>query len=380
MLRLGPLLASLVSYVKLFHVMGNTLFSETTLLREAVTGLRKRLPRSWSLISETRPQLIPDSRIDGVIKMRASDGSEVLIIVEVKRALEARDVPRVAGQLRRLQSAVTEPSVALLVAPYIGGRARELLDDEGIGYADSTGNVHLQIDQPALFLQTTGAPSNPWKVTRQPLKSLRGTSSGRAIRAFVDFVPPYGIRELAERSQTPAPTLSRVADLLQREALLTREGTRGRVIQVDWRGAIRRWAEDYSVAMSNRSQSYVSPRGLKPLQQRLVTLASRYAVTGSFAASAINPITEPRSATIFVEDMEFAATQLDLRPVESGANVVLAEPYDPVVFERTRALKDIVYVCPSQLVVDLLTGQGRGPSEGEAVLQWMEGREAEWRV
>jgi hypothetical protein len=114
--------------------------------------------------------------------------------------------------------------------------------------------------------------------------------------------------------------------------------------------------------------------------QRLETLTSRYAITGSLAANVINPITEARSATIFVDDADVAAVQLELKPVEAGANVVLAEPYDPVVFERTKSLKKAVYVGASQLAVDLLTGPGRSPSEGEAILQWMGENESEWRV
>ena len=364
----------------LFPVMGNKLISETTLYREAVEDLARRLPRSWSLIANDRGQANRDRRVDATVTLRGADGTEVVILIETKRTIEARDVPRVASELRRAQSSLSKPSATLVVAPFVSERTRALLDDEAIGYADSTGNIRLQVDQPALFVQSSGAKSNPWRDVREPLKSLRGTSSGRAIRALVDFVPPYGIRELAQRSGTPAPTLSRVADLLARDALLVREGSRGRILEVDWRATIRRWAQDYSVARSNRSRSYVAARGLKSLLQRLETLTSRYAITGSLAANMINAITEARSATIFVDDADLAAVQLELTPVEAGANVVLAEPYDPVVFERTKSIKRAVYVGASQLAVDLLTGPGRSPSEGEAILQWMGANESEWRV
>jgi hypothetical protein len=32
-----------------------------------------------------------------------------------------------------------------------------------------------------------------------------------------------------------------------------------------------------------------------------------------------------------------------------------------------------------QLVVDCLSGSGRMPAEGEAVLEWMQANESEWR-
>ncbi len=38
-----------------------------------------------------------------------------------------------------------------------------------------------------------------------------------------------------------------------------------------------------------------------------------------------------------------------------------------------------MYVAPSQTAVDCLTGNGRMPSEGEAVIEWMANNEAKWR-
>jgi hypothetical protein len=40
---------------------------------------------------------------------------------------------------------------------------------------------------------------------------------------------------------------------------------------------------------------------------------------------------------------------------KAGANVILAEPYDPVVFERTIMRDELGVVSPSQLAADLLT-------------------------
>jgi hypothetical protein len=39
-----------------------------------------------------------------------------------------------------------------------------------------------------------------------------------------------------------------------------------------------------------------------------------------------------------------------------------------------------VTASPSQVAVDLLTGPGREPSEGEELLLWMKGNEAAWRT
>ena len=82
----------------------------------------------------------------------------------------------------------------------------------------------------------------------------------------------------------------------------------------------------------------------------------------------------------YVEDPERTAAELGLRTVEGGANVILLEPFDSVIWERTRSESDLTCVAISQCAVDLLTGTGREPSEAEALLSWMSRNEHAWRV
>jgi len=59
--------------------------------------------------------------------------------------------------------------------------------------------------------------------------------------------------------------------------------------------------------------------------------------------------------------------------------VILAEPFDPVVYERNRELDGITYAAPRQNAADLLTSPGRGPSEAEELMEWMARNEDAWR-
>jgi hypothetical protein len=61
-------------------------------------------------------------------------------------------------------------------------------------------------------------------------------------------------------------------------------------------------------------------------------------------------------------------------------NVLLAEPFDGVAFERTQRIDGVTYAAPSQAAADLLTGPGRAPQEAEALLTWMEKNENAWRT
>jgi hypothetical protein len=286
------------------------------------------------------------------------------MLVEIKRRLEAKDALVLVSRLRKRTT-----SPLLVAAPFLGPRTREVLAELGASYADSTGNMRVSLLKPFIYLERPGAERNP-SPDQRALRSLKGRAAGRVVRALCDYQAPFGLRELARRSRCPVATLYRVVDLLEREALLRRE-TNGRVISVDRSRTIRRWTQDYSFTNSNRTMTCIDPRGVQTLLKKLTTVSTKYSVTGSLAASQLVKITVPRLASVYVESAQAALDTLDLRPAESGANVILAEPFDPVVFERTWARNGLQYAAATQVAADLLTGPGRSPSEGEAVLAWL---------
>ena len=123
----------------------------------------------------------------------------------------------------------------------------------------------------------------------------------------------------------------------------------------------------------------LEPRGLTALKKKLRTTKLRYVATGAFAAQRFDPIAPARQAAIYVTDAIEFIDHLDLRETEVGTNVVILEPFDPVVFDRAVDRDGLRCVAPSQLAADLLTGPGREPSQGEHLLKWMENNEHVWR-
>ena len=198
------------------------------------------------------------------------------------------------------------------------------------------------------------------------------------MRAIVDSSPPFGVRELANATGASAPTISRVLELLEREGTVTRR-PRGPVLAVDWQAAVRRWAEDYDQAGSNSATTFLEPRGIPVIDRKLQSAEFTYAATGAFAAQRLNPIEPARTATLYADHVTRAADRLGLRETDAGANVVLLQPFDPVVFDGTVERDGLRCVAPSQLAVDLLTGPGREPSQGEEIVRWMKENEDAWR-
>lgn len=345
--------------------------SETQTLRAVERLVADALPPGWKLSPRAEP--IGRPRRTGVTwAVLAPAGQGATFVVVVRRSILAKQLDDV---LAPLSSFDARPLVA---APYLGPSLRASLVDRQVSFADTTGNLRIVSDRPGLFVERQGATKDPWP-GEETLRSLRGRGAGRAIRALVDFRPPFGVRDLSKRAAVPLGSLSRTLDLLDREGLLTRDA-RGAVVALDWEGTIRRWAEDYDVRRSNQLASYLEPRGLGALVAKLTTTSSTYAVTGALGAQRFAPVAPARQATVYVESSLDAAELLELREADAGANVVLAEPFDPVVFERSTVREGLRVVAAPQLAVDLLTGPGRDPSEGDELLSWMRANEDAWRA
>ena len=141
------------------------------------------------------------------------------------------------------------------------------------------------------------------------------------------------------------------------------------------------WSRDYGFIRDGHVRTYIEPRGLPTLLEKVA--ASRgigYAVTGTIAAAEWAPYAPARAAMIYVTDAAAASTAWGLHPTDSGANVLLAEPRTDVVFERSLTTPSgVVVAAPSQVAVDLLTGPGRNPEEARELLDWMERHESSWR-
>jgi len=304
----------------------------------------------------------------------APDGQWTRVFVKTNHVLEPRGVDAALAQFR----AFDDRAHRIIIAPYLSTRTRQLLKEKQISFIDLTGNIWLSISCPGVFIEAIGATRDPFR-TDQPLRTLKGRGTGKAVRALCDFRPPYGVRELAKRVGPSAATLSRVIDFLDREALLKKD--EGAVVQeIDWAGTIRRWTQDYGFSKSNRVVTFLDPRGLSDLRLKLSKAQWTYAATGSLAASLVAPIVAPRLAQLYVPDIEEAAGALELKPADAGANVMLAEPFDDVVYDRTSRRDGLFCAALTQVVADLLTSPGRGPAEAEELLQWMKANEGDWRT
>lgn len=268
----------------------------------------------------------------------------------------------------------------MVVSRYLSQQLQDLLRRRGVAYADATGNVFLTSRDPLVLIADRGASADPWRGPGRPTTNLKGLPAALLVRALADYAPPYTVPELTSIAGTSLGAAYRLVDYLAGEGLLTRT-ERGPITSVDWPEILRRWSQQARYLETTTVRTFLEPRGLDSLVATLAEQPSpgRYAVSGSLAAQPYAAYAQARLALVYADDPPGLAAGLGLRPVETGANVILATPRSPVVFERTTRWRDITIVAPSQAVADLLGGPGRNPAEGEYLLDWMKENPDAWR-
>jgi hypothetical protein len=360
----------------------NSTKEATGLIGGAVALLGEWLPPGWTAERTERqivgPYTQTPARVDAVIDLRGSNANATFA-VEARESFEPRDVERLLSGLSRTLRSLAGNVPLLVVAPWLSSRTQELLRNEGINYIDLTGNAWVRLDYPAVFIRNIGAARNPEPRAREVVR-VRGPKAGRLVRTLVDVRPPYGVRELADATKLAPGYISRLLEALDRDALVDR-GRKGDVVAVDFPALLRRWVEAYDVLKSNDARRFIAAEGAGRALERLggSALSGQAAVTGSFAAVRWAPVAAPALLLLYAEDNSRIVDELSLLPADEGANVVLLRPFDPVVWDRVVREDGLTYVAASQAAADCLTGTGRMPSEGEALITWMTENEDRWR-
>lgn len=351
--------------------------SREQIARRAAELIRERLPREWTFAQQS------PSSTDAAYRLTSPDGLTVSLLIEAKRVVERRDLASIRGALEKREAATDGGFVGVLAARYLSPPLRAELETRDIAYVDATGNIRIRLDSPGLFLRDRGADRDPWRGAGRPRGTLKGEPAARVVRALIDYSGPWRMTNLVSTSGASVGAAYRVVNYLESEGLLTRDNDAGTIAVPDWQRLLREWSADYNFLNSNRTRQFIEPRGLPALMTRIASgTLSPYAVTGSAAAAEWAPYAPARSAFIYVADIAAAEESWELRPTDSGANVVLIEPKSAgdIVFAATTKRDDgLALAAPAQVAVDLMNGPGRNPSEAEELIQWMSTNESRWR-
>lgn len=334
-------------------------------------------------LADELPRLLPNLKLDE-IKMEVSFGGAgradltakaksgnltKTLVFEVKSLGEPRIAQQAISQLRQIGRTV--PGAYLVfAAPYIGERSREICKSEGIGFVDLLGDAYLEFG--SVLIDRTSASGRPTE--RRSLRSLFAKKSTRVIRALLQAPSePTSLTKLAAATSMSLAGVYFVVDRLETKGFVTRDNRR-LITVTEPRRLLLEWAQNWSVERSRVTRCFSfekSPELLIPkISDAAKGLGLDYALTGMAGASMVAPFVRYDDIWFYVDgDKNRFIEALDLRPVSSGANAVILEPYDEGVFMGAREITGSRVVSDIQLFVDLYAYPARGQEQAMHLME-----------
>lgn len=305
---------------------------------------------------------------DGLLDVRLNH-HRFELVVEAKRELFPRDVRQQIWQLRDYLGHMggSGEKVPMLIAGAISKGARDILQQEGVGYFDPGGS---------LFIPASGAyvliDRPPPKKADRALGSIFQGQRARIVQAVVESAPNWvSVKDLAEETGVSPATASETLTEMERRDWLEVEGAGpAKMRRLRERGPVLdEWARLIADQKPPRIERYYVPGGdvaelVRRLDAACHDVGAQYAVTAEAAAQAYAPylsaISQLRCRIQGGRLHSEVLSRLDARPVSEGWNLGVIEEAgkrDIAVGER---IDGVAYAPPVQVYLDLLQGSGRG--------------------
>ncbi|MGO8960645.1 MAG: helix-turn-helix domain-containing protein [Streptosporangiaceae bacterium] len=350
--------------------------------------LRHLLPDEWTVQERptgTGPAAGLDEEGDTLIDINSPQAGGNMVLIAARTSVTPADAQRVLGPKMSLLQRIYAGSEAIVMAPWLSRKSREVLEQRRVGYLDLTGNINIKLSRPAVVIRTQGRQQDPTRTGQPWQRGLSGVKAARLVRVLADASPPYRATDLAEAAGVSQPYASRLLEVMEQQALIIRDGRA--IGHVDWEGLLRARAASYSLLSANPSVTMIAPNGIEHVLRRLRELDGQVppktAVTGAVAADFVAPLTVGEQLMLYVPGRIHApdevADALGLLRSDRG-DVVLMRASDDIVFAGRRRVRGIWNVALSQLVIDCLAGPGRLPAAAEPVLEYMHTHEPDWRA
>ena len=302
--------------------------------------------------------------VDFVINL-GLDNKKQALIVELKSSGQPRIAREAVNQLIRYRDSYPN-AYSVFMAPYISPQAADICLKDGVGYIDFAGNSYLSFGQ--VYIEQTGRP-NLFK-TRRDLASLYSPKASRVLRVLMNNPgKTWKIQDLANEARVSLGQAANVKKLLlDREWINQKNGI---LLTEPWI-LLEEWSNSYTYR-KNEVRNFYSLKNIPEIEEDLARVCSEkgieYALTGFSGASRFAPAVRYNRAMAYASIPEEVMLLLDLKEVESGANVMLLGPYDEGVFYGTKVIDDIRIVSPIQIYLDLRSYKGRGEEAAEVLLR-----------
>jgi len=294
-------------------------------------------------------------------------GGVMQLIAEIKSSGQPRLAREAVNQMLRYKDKVSD-AYFVFIAPYISAKAAEICQSEGIGYLDLSGNCLLSYDK--IFIEKKDYP-NQFKEKRE-LKSLYAPKAERLLRVLLcNPGKKWKIKELATESGVSLGQASNVKKVLFNRELVS--GERGGFSLKEPIALLREWAENYDYR-KNEIQEFYSFKSVPDIENALAIYCNnrkiKYSLTGFSGAARITPVVRYQKAMVYITDLaKEEVSELSLKAVKSGGNLLLFNPYDDGVFYGSSSFNGIQVASEIQLYLDLQGFRGRGEEAADVLYE-----------
>ncbi|MCY4387187.1 MAG: SIR2 family protein [Desulfurellaceae bacterium] len=333
--------------------------------REVLLNLLQRVTDSDDIKVDVAPQR-GGIRPDAIVTIK-NEGKERQILVEAKTSAEPRYLRHAIIQLQQFLEKLSI-SYGVILAPSISERGRKICEENNVGYVDLAGNALVKFD--GIYIKTA-AQQRAAKRRRGRIKTLFAPVSTRLIRALlVEPKRAWKLKELAETVHMSIGQAYKVKQELFNNEFIEFDQKK-RLVLKDPSGLLDAWREAYRYE-NNAPRSLFSLDKIPALEERVKqycdTKKIGYALTLFTGADRCAPfIRHSMTALYFAGDIEAFQQELDLKPVDTGANIFLLTPYDEGVFYGLQEVEGYHVVSAVQLYLDLYSYGGRGREQAEFI-------------
>ncbi len=314
------------------------------------------LPPGWAMAVRSGDGSA-DARTDAYLDLTAPSGERSTACVEFQARAEPAVVARLVPWLQRC-------GAAILVAPVLGARAREILQDAGISWIEPDGDCRIVLG--SLFIERLGRRPTRRDADAPGTRYVADPFSGAALRVvrwlLIQPDRSWTLADMAARTGLTQGFVSRTFKTLARNAYLDRARGASRLSDRD--ALLKAWAA--APAPGDAILEHVAIIGGPEAILRAIRALDdppRYAITAEAAADRLAPFTRFARVELYVTDFAPWDEALQLTPVARGGNVILIRPTDGGALDGSFERDGLMLASRPQLYVDLVR---RGGASAEA--------------
>ncbi|MCK4672867.1 hypothetical protein KAT67_02670 [candidate division WOR-3 bacterium] len=334
-------------------------------IRAMMDKLLKAVP--FIRLETTQEERISDyRRADLIFNIRGETGLTQLI-VEVKSQGEPRIIRAAIQQLREYSRQYPN-AYGVVGAPFITKDTAEICKENGIGYVDTASNCFLNFN--GVYIERTNYP-NPI-IEKRTLRSIFSNKASRIIRVMLcNPRKIWRIQEMAREANVSIGLAYKVKERLL--DLEYAQKDRGGIIILRPQRLLDEWRSIYTFR-KNKMYDFFGIKTVKEIERDIADYCLKrkvnYAFTLFSGAAFVAPYTKYTRGFVYItNDPTEIMKSLDLKTVDSGANLTILEPYDEGVFYASQIIQNINIVSDVQLYLDLAGYKGRGEDAAQFLFE-----------